>query len=450
MGCSTTKAFTAAATALVIEDTKSSESPLKWDTPVSSVIRDDFVLADPEATANTTFEDALSHRSGLPDHWPRTQLARPHETIREAVRSLRHLPLAYAPRTTFHYNNYMFISVSYALEQKTGEKLGSFLKRRIWEPLGMRDTYFDVQQVKKTPGLKDRLVQGYEWNKELNTHNPKPHMNYAPIEGTGAIVSSVLEYEKWIKALLSRSTPMTQDGHDAVFQPRTILSRTTMNMNIDLDCTHLYALGWFVDNYQGCQYFWHTGSWPGTCILVGLIPSKNFGFVMMSNTDIGASYLHKKLYRDLLHRVLDLPIPPPNDKYPQEPKDPETSAEAIKRLFKSFSPDNHPPTPLAPSISAFEGTYTHPAYGSLTFELVEAGSKLRADCTNEENHVLSTIVDLNHVSANYFLARLSEGVFGNAYYAAEFHVAASGKPDRLGIGLEPSLGEGKYIWFERV
>ncbi|CRG82970.1 Serine/threonine-protein kinase TOR1 [Talaromyces islandicus] len=449
MACSTTKAFTAAATALVIQDTKSSEAPLKWDTPVSSVIRDDFVLADPHATANTTFEDALSHRTGLPDHFPRIQLAKPRENIRDAVRTLRHLPLAYAPRTTWDYNNHMFITISYALEQKTGEELGLFLKRRIWEPLGMRDTYFNVQQVKKTPGLKDRLVRGYEWVKEQGRHLSQPDINYAPIEGTGAIVSTVLEYEKWIKALLTRSTPMTQEGHDAVFHPRTILSQPVTTIHNNLDCTHLYALGWFVENYQGQQFFWHTGGWPGTSILVGLIPSKNFGFVMMSNTNLGGTFLHKTLYQDLIHRVLGLPIPPPNVKYPQKPKDQETSAEAVRRLFKSVSPD-HPPVPLALPLDAFQGTYTHPAYGSLTFKLVEGGNLLHADCTAEENHVLPTSVDLSHVSASFFLADLCESGWRSAYYAAEFHVAASGKPDKLGIGLEPALGEGEYIWFERV
>lgn len=450
MACSTTKAFTAAATALVIEDTKSSETPLKWDTPVSSVIRDDFVLADPEATANTTFEDALSHRTGLPGHWPRIQLAQPQENIRDAVRALRHLPLAYSPRATWDYNNHMFITISYALAQKTGEKLGSILKRRIWEPLGMSDTYFDVQQVKKTDGLKDRLVKGYEWNKESRTHMPQPDINYEPVEGTGAIVSTVLDYEKWVKALLARSTPMTEEGHDAVFRPRTILSQPIAPMHQDLDCAHLYALGWFVDNYQGCQLLWHPGGWPGTSIMVGLIPSKNFGFVMMSNSNVGGTYAHKSLSQDLIHRVLGLPIPPPNDKLPQEPKDPETSADAIKRLFKSFSPDQqHQPTPLALPLSDFAGTFTHPAYGSLTFKLVD-DSSLRADCTSTENHVLPTLIDLTHVSANYFLASVSGTGWGNVYYAAEFHVAASGKPDRLGIGLEPSLGEGQYIWFESV
>lgn len=60
-----TKAFTAAATSLLVDDEENFPD-VKWDTPMSRVIGDDFVLSEDKYTAEVTIEDLLSHRSGLP------------------------------------------------------------------------------------------------------------------------------------------------------------------------------------------------------------------------------------------------------------------------------------------------------------------------------------------------------------------------------------------------
>jgi CubicO group peptidase (beta-lactamase class C family) len=61
---STTKAFTSAATSMVIKDSKDADLPIDWDTPISFLIPDDFVLADDYLTRHIALEDALSHRTG--------------------------------------------------------------------------------------------------------------------------------------------------------------------------------------------------------------------------------------------------------------------------------------------------------------------------------------------------------------------------------------------------
>ncbi len=64
-GASMSKAFTAAAISLLVDDEKNYPD-VQWDAPVSSLIRDDFVLSDSRYTEQVTVEDILSHRSGLP------------------------------------------------------------------------------------------------------------------------------------------------------------------------------------------------------------------------------------------------------------------------------------------------------------------------------------------------------------------------------------------------
>lgn len=74
---STTKSQTAAVLSMLIDELPD----LSWTTPVSSVIRDDFVLEDAWATDHITFEDLLSHRTGLDDTtWPTASRGQPRGT----------------------------------------------------------------------------------------------------------------------------------------------------------------------------------------------------------------------------------------------------------------------------------------------------------------------------------------------------------------------------------
>jgi CubicO group peptidase (beta-lactamase class C family) len=111
---------------------------VQWKTPVSDLIREDFVLTDPWATTHITIEDILSHRTGLPRH--DLSYGGSQDTLKTLVQSLRHLPLTAEPRTKFQYCNIMFMVASYLVETLEGKWLGDVLKERIWGPLGMSST----------------------------------------------------------------------------------------------------------------------------------------------------------------------------------------------------------------------------------------------------------------------------------------------------------------------
>lgn len=62
---SSSKSMTAAAIALLVEDDENYPH-VKWDTLVSELLPEDFVMSKDEYTKAVTVEDILSHRSGLP------------------------------------------------------------------------------------------------------------------------------------------------------------------------------------------------------------------------------------------------------------------------------------------------------------------------------------------------------------------------------------------------
>ncbi|KAA8645612.1 hypothetical protein EYZ11_003496 [Aspergillus tanneri] len=444
--CSTTKAFTAAAVSLAIDERKSSSSPINWDTPISSLIRDDFILADDHTTCNTTIEDALSHRSGLPTHVYATLLANPNETLRHAVRNLRHLPLACAPRTTFAYSNQMYMAISHVLEQINGESLGTTLQKQIWTPLAMHDTYFDVQAVSRDPSTAPRLVRGYTWAPEAEQYVSEPYLDYAAMTGASAMVSTVLDYTKWLRAMIYRTGPISTEGHAALLHPRSIISNTD-DIVAPKAPYHLYALGWFIDQIDGEQLYWHSGSWPGFGIMVGFIPDKQWGFAMMGNAT-SARNVAQELYLYLIDQLGVNHTPKDGERVTikQETTQKNTgldrSDDTKKKLYPCL-PD--PPIPHSLPLHQYAGIYSHPAYGPIPLVLDE---QLSADLSDRAEKLR---LALQHASGEFFIGFLYSPGNGSASregFRVEFVIDSTGTAQKIGIELEPALRE--KIWFERI
>ncbi|OQE29601.1 hypothetical protein PENSTE_c002G04357 [Penicillium steckii] len=447
--CSTTKGFTALSTALVIQDSQTTDSPIDWNTPLSTLLPEDFVLADDYATTHTTLEDALSHRSGLPDHgW--TFTFTPNDmTSQSLVRSLRHLPLTNPPRTTYHYSNHMFSTVSYALEQQTGQSLGSLMKERIWDPLGMHDTYFSIPEVKADPSNAKRLSGGYTWmpdGKGGYYYHLEKSMNWMPNKGAGAMVSTVQDYSLWLRALIEKSGPL--DGQDSLIKPRNFHFETG-DVNLPSPY-HAYALGWYVDNYRSQNFYWHTGGWPGFGSYIGFLPEKEFGFVFMGNSNL-ARRASRELAVYLMDKLLGPADPMHREKmsscFAQQREELDENLQAKKakdskrKVFPNL-PD--PPIPHSLPLEKYTGTYRHPANAWITLEIT--GGTLTADVSQG---TLPSKLTFTHASGDFFVAETKVlDLISLGPYGVEFYVDSTGTATKIGMPLEPVM-KGENIWFER-
>lgn len=440
--CSTTKAFTAAAVSLAIDK---SQNKLSWSTPLASIIRNDFVLADEYATSNTTLEDALSHRSGLPGHEVAMMIADPNESLRHEVRKLRYLPLAYSPRAGFKYCNHMYMAVTHALETISDQKLGSILKKQIWQPLDMKHTYYDITEAIQSPSARAKLVTGYTYVPELKAYIAEGPLDYTPTTGAGSMVSNVLDYAKWIRSWIYRSGPLSSPGYDALLAPRSILTNTENGIVAPDAPYHLYALGWFIDQVHGERLYWHSGSWPGYGIMVGFVPELKWGFAMMGNT-VNARKAEMEIYLYLIGKLVGA-SPPSSGLHSfkeQKRAEQESLDDAKKRLYPCLP---EPPIPHSLPLCEYAGKYTHPGYGD--FELVVESGTLRADLMDRvERQKLA----FQHASGEFWFCVLyspTKGMGLSEKFKAEFYVDEDGIATRVGIELEAAL-RGEKIWFERV
>lgn len=197
------------------------EGKFSLDDPVKKHLPElgGMLVADGEqdvpARRKMTVQDLMRHTSGMiygsrgPSRverlWAEADLLGGNRSIDDFIRKLAKLPLRHHPGEAWDYS----VSVDVQgrlIEVLSGMHLAAFLQRRVFEPLGMRDTGFTVP-----PNKKDRFVQMYRQNKAKNAIEPAPpdlsegyfdHENRW-YSGGGGLVSTTRDYLRFCQMLLN-------------------------------------------------------------------------------------------------------------------------------------------------------------------------------------------------------------------------------------------------------
>lgn len=194
------------------------------------------------ASRPITIRDLLAHTSGLSYHWdPRVAaaynqaeiangLTEDKNTLAEDVKTLARLPLAQQPGEGFNYGLNTDV-LGYLVEVVSGKPLPEFLRERLFEPLGMRDTTFFLD-----PKGSGRLAKVYAMGDDgkifLETRTDLkagtlPYSTTFPIQGPqkfysggGGLCSTAGDYFRFAQMLLNGGK----------LGERRILSRKTVEL----------------------------------------------------------------------------------------------------------------------------------------------------------------------------------------------------------------------------
>ena len=186
---STSKAFTSAALAMLVD-----EGRISWDDPVTTHLPG-LQLFDPFVTRELTIRDLLSHWSGLP-RGDRLWYASGN-TRAEILHRVRHLEPSWSFRSTYGYQNLMFLAAGEVVTAETGIAWGDFVAERIFRPLGMRRTTSStlplagMENVASPHVWIDGVVRPVAWR---NLDNVGP---------AGSINSSFAEMAEWLRLQLA-------------------------------------------------------------------------------------------------------------------------------------------------------------------------------------------------------------------------------------------------------
>lgn len=146
-----------------------------------------------------TISELLSHTSGVPNF---TSLpgfldgseSRAHHTVLEFVQKYCSGNLLFTPGTKFEYSNSGYFLLGAILEQVSGESYEDLLQRRIFDPLGMKNSGYT-----HTETLIPRRSAGYE-RTSLGFRNARFYDMSIPFSA-GALYSTAGDLLLWDQAL---------------------------------------------------------------------------------------------------------------------------------------------------------------------------------------------------------------------------------------------------------
>lgn len=282
---SNSKGFTCTALAMLVDEGK-----LNWDDKVRKYIPE-FKLKDPFATEEFTIRDLVTHRSGLPlgagdlMFFPDGN----NFNVQDVINNVKFLEPETSFRTTFRYNNNMFIIAGEIIHRVSGSTWEEFIEKRILQPVGMSGSKASYNRITD----KSNIIDAHA------TADGKviaiPHDWSETADAAGGIVSNIPDMLTWAEFLMSGG--VTKSGKRLVSeeQMHNLWSfQIPMNVpeNNSYD-THFrgYGLGWFLSDVKGgYKEVTHTGGLIGTVTQFTLIPELKLAIVVLTNQMSGAAF----------------------------------------------------------------------------------------------------------------------------------------------------------------
>jgi CubicO group peptidase (beta-lactamase class C family) len=358
---STTKAFTAAALGILVDEGK-----LEWDKPVREYLPG-FQMHDDYVTAHLTPRDLVSHRSGLPRHdllWYGSPFSR-----REMFERLRYLEPSRGFRDRYQYQNLMFMTAGILVEQLTGGTWEQFIRRRFLDPLEMKTTNFSVNDSQKSADYALPYVERKDVVKQV------PFRNIDQVGPAGSINSSVREMANWVIAQLGKGKfRETQVIPEKALQetqtPQVVVSPATLRYDELSYAT--YGMGWVIMHYRGHLNLQHGGGIDGFTALVSQVPKQKMGLVILTN--LGGTPLPVILAYNIYDRLLALD---PVDWNARRKKEVSEARERQEKTQKEADASRKAGTSPSHPLADYAGKYEHAAYGTVTVEENSGELKLK-------------------------------------------------------------------------
>ncbi len=388
---SNTKAFTATALALLVE-----EDRLEWDAPVIRYLPW-FQMWDPWVTREITVRDLLVHRSGLGLGqgdllgWPPSD-----RTREEIVRAIRWLEPVTSFRSAYAYDNVLYHVAALVIESVSGRTWEEFVAMRIVEPLGMSDTRVSRASTHEggnvaTPHAR---VEG--------TVRPVRPFDATNTNASGGINASATDMARWMLVQLDSGRVV---GAEPLYSPRT--TSELWGIVTPIPCGppppelaplrrsfNGYGLGFAVRDYRGHQMITHTGSLPGYVSRLTLIPGIDLGIVVLTNAEQDAAF------ESITHSVLDHYLGAPAYDWLGAyvglgARRDSVRAHEMRSATVARDTTSKPSLPTAD----YADVYSDPWYGDVVVETAGNGLSIRFTRTP------SLVGDLEHWQYDTFLVR---------------------------------------------
>jgi len=350
---SCTKAFTATALAILVDEGKAN-----WDDPVRKHLPW-FRLADPLADHDVRLRDLLCHRIGLSRHdllWYRA----PWST-EESVRRMAFLERSSSFRSKYEYNNLAYLAAGLALSSTAKQPWHEFVRARLLVPLKMNDAVFTSGEAQKAAD-----------HASPHAHKAAGEVVVIPwytddkqIRASGSIKASVRDMSQWLRFQLGghpydgKKPLVSAEALDETHAPQVVVPLTAAEREAGATQSS-YGLGWHITDYRGHAIHQHGGAVDGFRARIVIVPRKKLGLMLLTNLE--DMEIVNAAGNNLLDHLLGLEKKDWNAFFAEQRKKTET---ARKERLRKRQIGRVPGTKPSRELEAYTGTYTESAYGTV-------------------------------------------------------------------------------------
>ena len=296
MAASNTKGMTTLLLSELVDEKK-----LKWDQPVVEVYPS-FKLGDPETTKRVLVKNLVCACTGLPRQDLEWIFEFKQATPESSLALLGTMQPTSKYGEVFQYSNLMASAAGYIGAHlvypnlELGAAYDAAMQKRIFDPLGMKFTTFDMA----------RALKGNHASPHGDDVDGKPSVaniafDYAvmPHRPAGGVWTSAEDLIRYVQ--LELSLGKLPSGKQLV-SAENLLARRARQISIGED--HYYGMGLEVDSAYGVPVVHHGGSMAGYKSDIVFLPDSAVGAVLLTNSDNGGMLL-RPFRRRLLEVLFD-------------------------------------------------------------------------------------------------------------------------------------------------
>lgn len=255
---SVTKQFTAVAILMLVQEGK-----IDLDAELKAYLPD-----YPTHGEKITVLHLLNHTSGIKSYTDMSEWAslwRKDLSLQELVDVFKDQPAQFKPGEMWAYNNSAYVLLGALIEKVTGQSYAQFLDERIFKPLGMAHTQYDVTES-IIPGRVAGYMKGAgAWQNASYLSMTQPH-------AAGALISSVDDLARWNKALYTGRLVKSR-----------LLERSWTPLTLADGRSIQYGFGWGVATIAGKLIVEHGGGINGFVCQTLRMPAERIYVAILTN-----------------------------------------------------------------------------------------------------------------------------------------------------------------------
>jgi CubicO group peptidase (beta-lactamase class C family) len=427
---SNTKALTAAALATLVDSGK-----LSWDDLVTEHLPA-FAMRDPYVTRELTIRDLLSHRNGFGPYGGDIMTWGSSYSREEIMRRIRFVPPVSSFRSTYSYQNGMFITAGEVVEAITGTTWDDYVRTHFFEPLSMTRTSTSFAEATRQ---QNRAMPHIIVN---DTPKLMPWRNIDNLGGAAAMNSTARDLAQWVRLQLSSGTLGGRTYFSRKNAHEMTSPQTVMKLDAEEDQARpaasfsAYGLGWTLRDYRGRKLVRHGGWTDGMRTTTAFLPAEKIGVVILTNAH------YRNLSTPLLFTILDSLTGEKSSDWSayylqRERKSEQAEADRWAKLRADRVANSAPSRPA----EALAGTYRNEVYGDVVVTV--QGKHLLLDFTASPTYK----AELEHWHYDTYLPKWRESLPEPAL--VNFSFDTSGKARALTTTLGDYIDPAEYT-FVRV